>query len=679
MTTLRWKEFSGIAPRIAPRLLPPNMAKDAYNVKPWSGELRAFKNTLKVAALAKTGDVKGLYLLASLYWLSWEYAVNVAKAPIPDDDTGRIYFTGESQEPRVTNTDLATTGGTNYPEGWYALGVPAPLTAPTVAHTGGAGADETRAYVYTFVTQWGEESAPSPQTSYTGKADAASFDLSGMNTAPLNTGSIAGATHSAGWITVETTAAHWLRDHHAVTIADVVGMTDLNGSFRVVVVDATHFKVQKTTAQAYTSGGTWERDAPYNTTGLKQRIYRTFGGKFYFVVEQNAAATYTDSVTNAALVLNEQLETTDWDMPPGNLEGLVVLPNGVMVGFVGNLIYPSEPYKPYAFPVKYIKTLPHKIKALGNYGTTIVAATEGKPYRVDGSDPSFLRESVINDPQPCASGRGAVSLDNTVMFPAASGLYAVGGSGHAVVTRELLTRDDWQLRKPTEMIGAFVDQRYVAFYKSGTENGADVGYGFMFDRREGKDALIEIGFYATALHNDDTTDLLYLVRKIDGANEVHQWEGAETSRLQYQWRSGTLVAPHLTNMAYALVDGEFGQGRTPEEIAECQSQAADVVGENEALIASGEVGGALNDEEVNLLEINGDFLLDVPSCEGDDGWVIFRLYGDGVLRHEESVFSREPFVLPAGYLSKDYEVQALGNVDVHEIMVAESYDELAEA
>ncbi len=679
MTVMRWKEFSGIAPRIAPRLLPPNMAREAYNVKPWSGELRAFKNTRRVATLEKTGTIRSIYLLQGLYWLAWTYAVNVAKAPIPDDDTGRIYFTGENQEPRVTNTALASTGGTDYPEAWYTLGIHEPLTAPTVGSSGGSGAAETRAYVYTFVTQWGEESAPSPAAPYTGKVDDTNWALTNLLTAPANGGDIVAAVHSGGWVTVETDDPHWLKDGHWVTHASVGGMTDINGSFQVTVVDSTHYKVKRTTAQAYTSGGTFTRDAPYNVTGLRQRFYRTFNGKYRFVAEQAAATSYNDTAANTTVVENEILPTVEWDMPPGRMQGLISLPNGVMVGFVDNQLYVSEPYKPYAYPEAYIKTLPFKIRALGSYGTTIVVATEGNPYRVDGSDPAFLRESVVKDPQPCASGRAAVSLDNNVYFPATSGLYGIGASGHGIVTRELMTRDDWQARAPAEMVGASVDQRYVAFAKTGTENGVDLGYGLVFDRREGKDALIEIGFYSPAIYSDETTDQLYVVRKNGNVNEVHQWEGSELSRLQYQWRSGILVSPYLTNMAYAQVDGEFGQGKTADEIAQCHIEAADIITANEGIIAADGVGGAIADEELCVLEVAGDNLEGVPSCEGDQGWVIFRLYLDGELKHQETVSSREPFPLPDGFLGKDFEVQILGNVDVHEIAVGESYDELAEA
>ena len=35
-------QFAGMAPRVAPRLLPDNFAQEANEVKLWSGELRPF-------------------------------------------------------------------------------------------------------------------------------------------------------------------------------------------------------------------------------------------------------------------------------------------------------------------------------------------------------------------------------------------------------------------------------------------------------------------------------------------------------------------------------------------------------------------------------------------------------------------------------------------------------------
>jgi hypothetical protein len=62
--------------------------------------------------------------------------------------------------------------------GPYFLGVPAPTNALSVAPP--AGTDETRAYVYTFVTTFGEEGPPSPPVVATG--DAGTWALTNMDT-----------------------------------------------------------------------------------------------------------------------------------------------------------------------------------------------------------------------------------------------------------------------------------------------------------------------------------------------------------------------------------------------------------------------------------------------------------------------------------------------------------------
>jgi len=74
---------------------------------------------------------------------------------------------------------------------------------------------------------------------------------------------ITGATHAAGIITV--TAANSLVAGMFVLISGVVGMTDLNNGGKghiVIEANATTFKVEKTTSQTYTSGGTAKRIIP---------------------------------------------------------------------------------------------------------------------------------------------------------------------------------------------------------------------------------------------------------------------------------------------------------------------------------------------------------------------------------------------------------------------------------
>jgi len=65
------------------------------------------------------------------------------------------------------------------------LGVPAPATAPTLSVSGGSAPTESRAYIYTWVTEYGEEGPPSPPSTVT--VDNADGTWTVTVTNPLNT------------------------------------------------------------------------------------------------------------------------------------------------------------------------------------------------------------------------------------------------------------------------------------------------------------------------------------------------------------------------------------------------------------------------------------------------------------------------------------------------------------
>jgi hypothetical protein len=74
---------------------------------------------------------------------------------------------------RITNGDPA-----------YLLGIPIPQNAPSVVPP--AGSDETRAYVYTFESSFGEEGQPSPATVVTG--NSGTWELTGIDTTVPDSG-----------------------------------------------------------------------------------------------------------------------------------------------------------------------------------------------------------------------------------------------------------------------------------------------------------------------------------------------------------------------------------------------------------------------------------------------------------------------------------------------------------
>jgi hypothetical protein len=124
--------FRGEAPRVTPRALPPNGAQRAVNARLQSGDLEAWRQFVEIERLAIAPQT--IYRLNGA-WMSWATDVDVARSPIPGDDTFRVYLTGpdEYAQPRWTNYALAfQSPGGAAPVVTRPIGVPASDSAPTL-------------------------------------------------------------------------------------------------------------------------------------------------------------------------------------------------------------------------------------------------------------------------------------------------------------------------------------------------------------------------------------------------------------------------------------------------------------------------------------------------------------------------------------------------------------------
>lgn len=195
MPFIKLEDFSGIVPRTGPTRLDATQAQLANNVKLQSRELRSWALPL-LEYVPTTANVQTIYHIDSpsgeKYWLEWATDVDMVPGPVADIDEFRYYYTGDGA-PKKTNWDLATNGGTGsrpFPDEWLYMGVPAPTGAPTLVASSSSGTTETRAYVYTYISEFGdvkEESAPSPAATVTVDTTGANVTVSGF-TAPPTTG-----------------------------------------------------------------------------------------------------------------------------------------------------------------------------------------------------------------------------------------------------------------------------------------------------------------------------------------------------------------------------------------------------------------------------------------------------------------------------------------------------------
>lgn len=274
-------------------------------------------------------------------------------------------------------------------------------------------------------------------------------------------------------------------------------------------------------------------DSAYNVT--EKRIYRAVTGTdgttvYRLVTELDlATATYDDADDDDQLE-DDILITTDWDLPPFDSQNVTSLPNGITLLTSKNVVCPSVVNYPHAYPEIYRLLTESPIVAVGAIDTSVVLATETRPYMLLGSNPESMSMSKFEQAQGCVSKRSLASIRNYgIIYASPDGLVGISGAGNLqMLTEGYFTRREWQELSPASIKAVAHDDRYF-----GSCNGQDsTGRGFIFDPRAGGNGWTWLDFDWQAAYSDPTTDDLYFV--ID--NDLYLWEGSDNKR-PYTWRS----------------------------------------------------------------------------------------------------------------------------------------------
>jgi len=263
---IKFGPFGPMVPRTAERVLSEGGAQVASNVNLLSGEIRPVKIPLTVdLTVAGSLAVHRAEYAGGEKWRGWTMDVDVAVMPLPTDVEYRYIWTGDGPPKWSTFTNFDTVASD------LTLGIPNPITLPTVTPSGGVGAAVSRLYVYTFFSQNGEESGPSPaNVLVTGKVDD-TWAITLMDAIPVNGDTIqampstffvtpvntfANATGAAVAITSSTNAApsvitkvgHGFLDGDHVyivghTVNTALNSTPTNPTWIVVWIDADNFSL----------------------------------------------------------------------------------------------------------------------------------------------------------------------------------------------------------------------------------------------------------------------------------------------------------------------------------------------------------------------------------------------------------------------------------------------------
>lgn len=353
------------------------------------------------------------------------------------------YWIGiSSDEAYFADTAADTHAGAGY-SATFSNGPPDPLNSgdisgalPTYRIWGnllGASVFEARGYVYTWVTEYGEEGPPSDPVVVNGWSNA-TWTITLFQPMPENMGADYPAT-------------------------DTDGLPILDGDGNAVM-----------------------KPADRNIT--KTRIYRTISnqaglGTYFLVAEIPVAqGVYVDTLTDDVVALNAQLVSIYWYGPPEDMSTIQAFPNGIAVGFRSNEVWFSEAYRPHAWPPGYVLTTEFPIVGLGVCGQSIVVCTQGTPYLINGVNPASMALTKINLPEPCLHRGSIVATDTAVLYVSQNGLVQINQSGSGSnITEGWISRERWQVLTPHERIRAVKHaSSYFAF--GATTVGVPIRQGF---------------------------------------------------------------------------------------------------------------------------------------------------------------------------------------------------------
>ena len=641
---LNFQGFRGIAPRTAKSLLEPSEGQVSNNVKLYSGEIRSWNGLSHAApqpifSFTPKTVYRAYGTRVGYNWMAWDKDVDVVSGPVNDSEAFRVYYTGDGI-PKKTNATLAKTGQRNIlgPKKWMPLGVPNPTEAPLLIVTADSKSGEertdstvieTRVYCYTYVNKFGEieeETGPSPASSNVdiqpdGEVRVYGFKPPALSPDPNNPyryseiriyRSVKGTTETEWLYVASIMLSNWKYSYLGTYITD------------------------KTS--------TWVNPA----TG-----------------ESDQYLSFFDSLT--ADDLGEPISTLGYEPPPEGLTGLTGMANGMIAGFVKNKIYFTPPYQPHAWPPAFALTVDSDIVGLESYGQSIVIGTKAKPYIATGTEPQQITLEKLPLDAPCVSKRSMASDQNGVMYASTEGVVGVSSSGIDIVTRNVMTQNEWEKYSPSTMLGAIANGRYFLFFQrqyAPFDSGAIV-----LDRYIQPAPMTTLDFWASAAWVEQRIPGMFLFSN----GKLSQWDANEGRPLSYTWRSKYFILPKPVNFGCFTLEADF------DEIAKYEERKAQYEADriaNLALMASN-VRGAVNSHEINFLEINGSLIKklskEVPR------YMHLKFYANGILKYETDVKDSKLKRLPSGFADQIWEVQIEGNVPIRQLNVGEVMNDLRSA
>lgn len=630
---LTFQQFSGIAPRIAPRLLPATLAQEALDVKLWSGELRPhYADTIIKYIPSTTQSIYRYKWKNKKYnWLGWAKSVNVVKGPVYDDENNRIYLMVNDGTGFLV-TDSSLLEDRDYINGLeskaYAVAIPEPGQSDIWVSGGtGSGDIESRSYVYCYVRQWSD-----------GTIDV------GKSSGPLKNIS------DRSRYTVD------VRPGQVVDMSIVDPIAHANG-IGAGINKIYIYRSEVTSAGQALYSYVDQFDVNTNRVTNNPAAVWVSNGSYY---------KYSDSKPNTSL--GEACPSIYWDAPVTGLKGLVSLQNGLFAAYKDSTIYVSDWNAPHAWPYEHTVTIDYPIVGLGSFGNTIVVCTEAAPVLITVTDPTKPTTRAIQENCPCVSAGSIVSTRNGVIFASTNGLVLINSASPTFITEKIITQDEWLPLHPESLQAAFLNNTYYGFFTNPTEKAA----GFLFDLDSYtystvynsivSSGMVYISQPTKIVYNDVEQSQLYVCYPLKNKTQYSLNSFGTDSRINksFRWRSKVNVSPQgLFTLSCAQVNFTKLSSLKPEPPVW------------EGRLA----GSALGMVYVNKQPVNG--WCKTNTIELYDK-TVFNYYVDGKLRFTKNIVDSKPFRLPSGFRGETVEIELKSNSHVHSVILASSMGELVE-
>lgn len=366
-------------------------------------------------------------------------------------------------------------------------------------------------------------------------------------------------------------------------------------------------------------------------------------GTLYYDVSENPPDTaarywgdssydFTDDFDSKSLTTI--LGTDNYEQPPEDLQGLVVMQNNILAGFVGNTLYFSEPNVFHAWPTEYARSLEANIVGLAAISGFLLVLTDSYPYQVTGSDPATLSVARIDALYPCLNSRSIVNMGYGIVYSTHDGLAVYApNTGPQIITKLLHSSDTWNTSlDPSTLVANFFGDEYFASHSTGAIT-------FTRDEKVGG-FFVDHDYIFTAAWYDSVTNKFYYVSGTNG--DIFEWDDLTQPFVTQQWKSKTIITKDFINLGAARVIADYEAFTTVWEETDIDWDAATAVWN-----------------------------------EGDA--VTFKLYVNKNLIFTRTVTDTDMFRLPSGYKSDTFEVEVQGNLRVRAIHLGETPRSLASA